>query len=165
MRQRLAGVVFGAIAICVGTVHAQEAAPAVRPEDPALREIIALGMARSATFRHLATWLDTSDLVVYVRFAPCAGKVPACLLWASESGATRRLLVKLDRVDRSVSELAALLAHELQHAHEVAAEPDIRDAASFRNAFASRGSKNAAGFETAAAAAAGRRVSAELARR
>ena len=166
MRQRLVGMLLVAIAAAgAGTVNAQGAAPAVRPEEPALRELIAIGMARSATFRDLVTRLDASDVVVYVRFAPCVGNVAACLLWASESGGSRRLVVKLDRVGRSPNELTALLAHELQHANEVASAPEIRDPASFRKSFASRGSTNADGFETEQARAVARRVSVELAQK
>lgn len=165
MRQGLAGVVFAAIAACAGTANAQGNPPAVRPEHPAVRELIALGMARSATFRELTARLDTSDVVVYVRFSPCVGNVAACLLWASESGGVRRLVIKLDRVGRSPNELTALLAHELQHANEVASAPEIRDPVSFRKSFNSRGSTNADGFETEQARAVGRRVSVELAQK
>ena len=165
MWQGLAGVVFTAIAACAGTANAQGNPPAVRPENPAVRELIALGMARSATFRELTARLDTSDVVVYVRFSPCVGNVAACLLWASESGGVRRLVIKLNRVGRSPKELTALLAHELQHANEVASTPEIRDLDSFRKSFASRGSTNADGFETEQARAVGRRVSVELAQK
>ena len=166
MRQGLVGLVLAAIAAAgAGSVNAQGGAPAVRPEEPAVRELIANGMARSATFRDLATRLDQSDVVVYVRFAPCVGKVAACLLWASESAGARRLVIKLDRAGRSPNELTALLAHELQHANEVASAPEIRDLASFRKSFAARGSKNADGFETEQARDVGRRVSLELAAR
>lgn len=165
MRQGLVGLVLVAIATAsAGTVNAQGGAPAVRPEKPAVRELIVNGMTRSATFRDLATRLDTSDVVVYVRFAPCIGNVAACLLWASESGGSRRLVIKLDRAGRSPNELTALLAHELQHANEVASAPEIRDVVSFRKSFASRGSTNADGFETEQARKIGKMVALELAR-
>lgn len=164
MWQELVGLVLAAIAVAgAGSINAQGGAPAVRPEEPAIRELMANGMTRSATFRDLATRLDTSDVVVYVRFAPCVGKVAACLLWASESDGVRRLVIKLNRAGRSPNELTALLAHELQHANEVASAPEIKDLASFRKSFASRGSTNADGFETDQARDVGRRVSVELA--
>jgi hypothetical protein len=47
----------------------------------------------------------------------------------------------------------------------VAAAPEIRDLASFRKSFASRGSSNADGFETERAKDVGRRVSVELAQK
>ena len=165
MRQQLAGVAFAAIAASAVNLHAQSMAPAVRAEGPAVRDVIVGGMTRSATFRDLASRLDSSDVVVYVRFSPCVGNVAACLLWASESSGIRRLVIKLDRAGRSPTELIALLGHELQHANEVASAPEIRDLASFRKSFAARGAKNTHGFETEQARVVGRRVSLELAER
>ena len=166
MRQRLVGLVFAAITMAAsGTVNAQGRAPSVRPEEPAVRELITNGMTRSTTFRDLSARLDQSDVVVYVRFAPCSGNVAACLQWASESGGSRLLVIKLDRFGRSPNELTALLAHELQHANEVASAPEIRDLESFRKSFAERGSSNADGFETERAKDVGRRVSVELAQK
>jgi hypothetical protein len=55
-----------------------------------------------------------------------------------------------------------LLAHELQHANEVASAPEIRDLASFGKLFASRGWKHGDGFETEQARTITRRVVAEL---
>ena len=63
---------------------------------------------------------------------------------------------------RSPNELTALLAHELQHALEVADAPEIRDLSSFQNAFAKHGWKAADGFETAQAREITKRVAAEL---
>ena len=164
MWQPLIGLAIAAGAVCASSVTAPEDPPkAVRPEDPGIRQLIADGMTRSATFRDLATRLDSSDVVVYVRFAPCIGNVPACLLWASESGGIRRLVIKLERVGHSPNEVIALLAHELQHANEVASSSEIRDLASFRTSFATRGSRNADGYETEEAQTVGRRVSVELA--
>lgn len=146
-----------------GTVSAVGGTPAVRPEDAGLRALIATGMERSVTFRELNARLDTEDVVVYVRSSPCTGGVPACLVWATASAGPRRLLIKLDRFGRSPDELTALLAHELQHANEVASAKDIIDLVSFQKAFASRGWKHGAGYETEEAAKITRRVAAELA--
>ena len=54
---------------------------------------------------------------------------------ASARSGSRRLLVNLDRFGKSESELVGLLAHELQHANEVAFAPEVRDAASFQEFF------------------------------
>ena len=89
MRQGIVGVVLAAIAAMGGvTANAQGESPAVRPEDAAIRALIASGMERSATFRDLKTRLDSADVIVYVRFSRCAGGVAACLAWAS-AGAGR----------------------------------------------------------------------------
>ena len=164
MRQGLVGVVLAAIAATGGvTANAQGESPAVRPEDAAIRALIASGMERSATFRDLKTRLDSADVIVYVRFSRCAGGVAACLDWASATADPHRLLlIKLDRFGRSPDELTALLAHELQHANEVASAPEITDLASFAKSFASRGWKHRDGFETEEARTISRRVAAEL---
>jgi hypothetical protein len=145
--------------------NAQTRSPGIRPEDAAIGALIDRGMERSATFRDLNTGLDTADVVVYVKFSPCAGGVPACLVWVSGGTDARRLLIKMDRFGRSPDELMALLAHELQHANEVASDSAITDLASFQKSFAARGWKHAAGFETEEAARMAKRVAAELSRR
>ena len=164
MRQAIVGAVVAAIAVTGGvTTHAQsESSSAVRPEDPSIRALIARGMERSATFRGLNTRLDASDVVVYVRYPRCREGVGACLAWLSAGSGARRLLITLDRFVRSPDELTALLAHELQHANEVASAPEITDLGSFRKAFASLGWKDGAGFETEQARIITRRVAAEL---
>jgi len=162
MQQRTAALVLVAMVAGGGTLNALGASPAVRPEDAAIRALIASGIERSVTFRDLNTRLDNGDVTVYVRFSPCTG-VPACLVWAGSGAGSRRLLVKLDRFGRSPDELTALLAHELQHANEVASAPDVIDLRSFQKAFASRGWKHGAGFETEEATRVTKKVAAELA--
>jgi len=141
---------------------AQDVSRALRPESAAVRALMADGMARSNTFRGLTGRLLETDVIVYVRFSPCPGNVPGCLFWASAAPGLRRVLVKLDPFGRSPNELTALLAHELQHALEVADEPEIRDLASFEKAFAGLGWKGSHGFETARAREITRRVATEL---
>ncbi len=146
-----------------GALNAQRASPAVRPEDALIRALIAGGIERSGTFRDLSTRLESGDVTVYVRFSSCAGGVPACLVWAGGAAGPRRVLIKLDKFGPSPDQLTALLAHELQHANEVASATDITDAASFRKAFASRGWQHRIGFETEEATRITRKVAAELA--
>ena len=163
MRQRLAVMVLTAIAATDGvTAHAQSGSSAVRPEDAGIQVLVARGLERSATFRQLHTRLDASDVIVYVRFSRCPDGVPACLAWVSAGADVRRLLIVLDQFGRSPDDLTALLAHELQHANEVASTPGITDRDSFRKAFASLGWKHGDGFETEEAKIITRRVAAEL---
>jgi hypothetical protein len=166
MRQEVVGVVLAAIA-AAGEVPmaAQEASRALRPESAAVRALMTRGMERSSTFRDLAGRLSGADVIIYVRFSRCPGDVPGCLSWASATPGIRRVLIKLDQFGRSPNELTALLAHELQHALEVAEAPEIRDLPSFQKAFAERGWKGARGFETAQARDVTRRVAAELGQR
>ncbi len=163
MRQRLVGMAVAAVTAMGGaTAHAQGGSAAVRPEDAAVRALITNGMKRSATFHDLNTRLDDTNVVVYVRFSRCDGGVAACLVWVSGGAGPRRLLIKLDHVRRHPDDLTVLLAHELQHAYEVAAAPEVRDMASFQSSFASRGWKHEAGFETEAARKVAATVAAEL---
>jgi len=145
-------------------VTAQPQSPRVRAEGAAVRALIERGMERSATFRSLNSQLEDADVIIYVRFSRCSAGVPACLLWVSTDTDTRRLLIKIDRFGRSPDELTTLMAHELQHANEVASDSEITDLASFQNSFASRGWKHAAGFETEEAGKISRRVAAEVSR-
>ena len=166
MWRRMVSVLLLAIVTTGGRmVSAQNASPRIRPEDAAIRALIERGIERSATFRELNMELDDANVVVYVKFSPCSGGVAACLVWASADPDARRLLIKIDRFGRSPDELTALLAHELQHAHEVAADAKITDVASFEKSFALRGWKHPAGFETEEAGRISKRVATELSRR
>jgi hypothetical protein len=163
MRHRLVGTALAVIAAAGGSVgHAQNRSAAVRPVDAAVRALVARGTQRSTTLRDLSTRLDDTDVVVYVRFSRCNGSVAACLLWVSGDAGSRRLLIRLDNFGHPPDELTALLAHELQHAQEVATAPEIRDERSFQRSFASRGWKHGAGFETEAARTVAAVVTAEL---
>jgi hypothetical protein len=166
MWRRLVGVsLLTIIATGEGIINAQSESPRVRPESAGTRALIDRGLERSGTFRELNTRLQNTNVIVYVRFSSCSQGVPSCLLWASADTGGRRLLVKLDRFGRSPDELTALLAHEFQHANEVAADLAITDPVSFENSFASRGRKHTAGFETAEAGEILRKVTAELSHR
>ena len=166
MKQGVAGVVLAVFATASGvSVLAQKAPGAIRPEDPLIRGLVERGIERSETFRNLVGGLDKSDVVVYVRFSPCRSGAPACLMWASAGPGIRRLLVKIDpfaRRGRSDKDLMALLAHELQHASEVASAPGITGVASFREWFASHSRRGSPGLETDQAVEVQRKVMAEL---
>ena len=166
MWQGVVGVVLMTIVSAGGrTVNAQTGSPRVRPEDTAIRALIDRGIEQSATFRDLINRLEKANVIVYVRFARCSVGVPACLLWASTGADARRLLIKIDRHSRSPDELTALLAHELQHANEVASDSKITDLVSFQQLFALRGWRHAGGFETEEAGRISRVVAGELSRR
>src|SRR5262245_53510518 len=118
MWQAMVGVVIVTAMTAGGReLNAQSGTPRIRPEDAAVRALIDRAMERSATFRELHHGLDLGNVNVYVRFARCSAGVPACLVWASTDARARRLLITLDRFGRSLDELTALLAHELQHAN------------------------------------------------
>ena len=164
MWQGIVGAALVTIVAVGGSEASAQTGPRIRPEGDAVRALIDSGKERSATFRDLNTGLDKASIVVYVRFSPCPGGVPACLNWASQGIDGPRLLIKVDRFGHSPDELTALLAHELQHATEVASDSAITDLASFQKSFATRGWKHVAGLETGEAIAIAKKVAAELTR-
>jgi len=108
----------------------------VRSADVRGQILIEKGVARSATFRHLLDRLDLSDVIVYV--APkytrpgLNGYLPHRMTVA---GSFRYLYVMVDLLgadDRVIS----VIAHELQHAVEVADAPEVRNDRSLTRLFA-----------------------------
>jgi hypothetical protein len=97
----------------------------VRSEDRQIRALIEQGQARSATFKRLVADLNDSDVVVHV----LAGRLPDGLrgqlrhtVFAVEG--LRYLFITVDP-RASAPLVIALIAHELQHALEVARAPEV----------------------------------------
>lgn len=102
----------------------------VRSTEPKINALINAGLARSSTFRSLVETLDRSDVIVYVdqkltRNA-LGGYFPHNVVVA---GGVRYLRIAIE-IHGAERHLVSLLAHELQHAVEVAADPDVRDSES-----------------------------------
>ena len=127
--------------------------------------ILARGMARSTTFGRLMTDIDNTDVIVYVEFSSKLRQtVAGRLLFAGTTReGTRYLRVQLSP-DMTISQHVAVLAHELQHALEVARAPEVRDQTSFARLYDRIGSgKNEElYYETKAAREIGRRVLIEV---
>jgi hypothetical protein len=96
----------------------------VRGADAKARLLLQEGAARSATFRTLLEALEPSDVIVYVETG--ALDRPGQLLFVT-AGPDYRFLRIAIRVPGRDAELIAWLAHELQHAVEIAAARDVRD--------------------------------------
>jgi hypothetical protein len=139
----------------------------VRTNDPDVRDLIAGGVQRSSIFRDLVARLGVSDVIVYIE-NDCS--MPAFLFgrtnFMSSGGGMRYVMIGIAcaRVDR---ERVAILAHELQHAIEIAGSPSIVDqdslAAQYRRiGFMSDGFTPGKGYDTRAAIDTGRRVWLEL---
>ena len=87
------------------------------------------------------------------------------LVYLSNEGATRYLLVRIDPWRAPMSERIALLGHELQHALEVAASPEVREEGGLETLYRRIGWEGMRGqFETKAAQVMGNRVRAQLSR-
>ena len=121
----------------------QESVPLhVRTADSKVLALIDAGISGSATFRGLIATLNESDVIVYI--APkltrdALGGYLAHNIVAQ--GEHRYLRIAVD-IAGTKHRLVSLLAHELQHAVEVAQAPDARDAHSLERLF----SRLAVGF-------------------
>jgi hypothetical protein len=97
----------------------------VRSTDPRVQEWIRIGAAESQTFRSLLKLLAESDLIVHVQSVErlmTAGQT----YFVTSTATTRYVRIEV-AVRGNVSEMIALIGHELQHAVEIAQEPRIRD--------------------------------------
>src|SRR5262245_9699460 len=173
-RKRFARVALRAGLVCVSvlsasTVYGVEAA-GVRSTDATLTALIKEGAARSASFERLLERVDSLNGIVYVEFGHCAfGHLNGCLLpfiVPASGGRYLRILVTPDPTRTSHDGLIALIAHELQHALEVLAHPEVVDVESMLAMYARIGRplSGRGGYETSAAHAAQEAVSSELAR-
>ena len=141
--------------------------PHVRIAEPRLRQLFAIGMSGSPTFRSLVERLEQSDVVVYLQtdvYGPWS--VAGRLSFLSVVAGTRYLVVRLTPL-RSPAQQLAMIGHELQHAVEVAERPQIVDAESMYREYLEFGYLNGASapgiaVDTEAAMEAGVRISDEL---
>lgn len=138
--------------------------PRVRAVTPKMQKLIAEGVRRSNTFRHLIEAVDKSDLVVYLE---ATNKLPVGLdgrlTFLTSAGGVRYLHVQITS-SLGLAELIAIAGHELQHALEVAAHPEVRDGAALAKLYERIGIPGIVKdrYDTNAAQSTGKRVRAEL---
>lgn len=145
--------------------------PHLRPLTDTAKEVIKRGLAESATFRDLVQRLDRSDVIVYVEedvYQPKA--LAGRLSFLTTGGGFRYVRVWLQWRSYDIQQVATL-AHELQHALEIAERPEVVDQESLGRAFEHLGHQRRAAYgpsgmyDTAAAVEAGDRVWREIAGR
>jgi hypothetical protein len=128
----------------------------VRPLDRWAEETLDRGLERSALIRSLVDLLEQSDLIVHVQTVTTLPPGTAGQLrFSGDVGLCRYARVQLQR-SLPPDERAAILAHELQHALEVAQSP-VRDHDALRELYERIG-RHAGGasiFDTTAARVAG----------
>jgi hypothetical protein len=142
--------------------------PRIRTTDRRVHALIDAGVRHSATFRDLVDRLERSDVVVYVRCGrdPDA-RVAGRLTFVSAAGGLRYVVVRIVPSGARAHQIA-VLAHELQHAVEIADTPAIVDSASLAREYLRMGHVNrhsttpGIAFDTVAAIDAGRRVLGEI---
>lgn len=136
--------------------------PRVRATDARLAELLEAGIARSQTLRELVDTLRRSDVIVYITLQTPARSVVYGELHFLASGAGVRYLRIAVQQDLSRSQVTAMMAHELQHAAEVAAAPEVVDGESMAALYDSIGYRLGSSRETADALLAADRVLHEL---
>lgn len=103
--------------------------PHVRTISPLAQRLVADATERSPAFKALVDAVNASDVVVYVSLdMRLSERVRGQLQFIGSAGGRRYLDVRVARhLDRRI-EMAAL-AHELQHAVEIAGAPEVVDSA------------------------------------
>ena len=140
--------------------------PHIRGSDPQMRALIEAAAETSATVRALIERITASDVVVFVACERAPNvRGPGRLNFMAASGGIRYVVIRLKPTRLAAA--IAMLAHELQHAAEIAATPSIVDEASLAREYArigyrSHGSHPGLAFDTKAAVDMGRRVAEEL---
>lgn len=139
----------------------------VRPLDSVAEAALAQGLVESGVFRRLVDEIEASDLIVHIvaSFALPRGAIGTTRLSAvADQHRYVRIVVE---ADLSPEDRTAILAHELQHACEIARSParTNREVRALYLTIGQRVSMTEEAFETEAAIEAGVQVRADLHRR
>lgn len=134
----------------------------VRPADDYVSDLIASGCRKSPTLRQIVDDLAASDLIVYVQRVhhlpqPDLGAVQLI----GSFGGQRYVRVSVLGVP-DPRRFLATVAHELQHALEIAGHPEVVDDESMEALYRRIGRPSCNGYETDAARSAGETVEREL---
>ena len=159
--------VFLAVTLHAPHAFAHEAfAPHIRSDEPDLLDALTTGAGLSPTLRALVDRLDSSDVVVYLRFGRSSSPTMAGHLSFITAAAGRRYLqVTIDRRPMGCRRIA-ILGHELQHAVEIAASPAVTGEPSLAELYRRIGFRSGGAypecFDSAGAILAGRSVEKEV---
>jgi hypothetical protein len=137
-----------------------------RPLTRGATSLLAAASERSSVVRSLLEGLEQTDTVVYVTdsMAGYEDEPRAYLTFMTHAGGIRYLLVRIDSFPMLPVDRMAMLGHELQHAREVAAAPQVRDSAGMARLYRHIGFEYEGGrFESGQARDVGIRVRNQLA--
>lgn len=140
----------------------------VRSEEAVVRQVLAEGYARSQAFRTLIQTIERSNLLVYVIWTDRVSGVGGSLQVPGAANGQRVVFILINR-EVVFAQLIPMIAHELQHAVEIANAPEVVDRASLVRHYKRIGEHVrlplqpfSPTFDTAAARAVGRAVLSEL---
>ena len=155
-----------------------EAAPAETPSLPRWTRTRPLGSGaitllataadRSPIIANLLEDIEQTDLVVYVSdsMPGFSARPKSHMVFLSGASGARYLLIRVDPWRLSPSECIAALGHELHHALEIAAAPEVMDAAGMEQLYRRIGWESEIGrFESSGARDTGQRVWKQLTQR
>ena len=136
----------------------------VRSEDTSIRQAIADGYGRSQEFRRLVDAIDRSDLLLYVSWNNQLSPHLGGTLHVRGKANGQRIVSILISREVAFAYLIPMMAHELQHAVEVADAPSVVDQKSLFTHYQDIGTpgRRPRTFDTAAARAVEVVVSKEL---
>jgi hypothetical protein len=142
----------------------------VRSQDSILGAALSDGLRQSEVIRRLVAVIDASDVIVYLARGDCPRPAVACLMVTSHGPDVRHVRINF-RLPIGLGQpggwhkddLSVAIAHELQHAVEIAGWPDVVDGKTMQAAYARRGlDRGGKHLDTDAAIKAGEDRRAEL---
>lgn len=167
-RPAIAGAaLLGALVAPVPELQDVEAAAIdrVRTTNTRIHQALRQGLARSPTFRAMVEALQQSDVILHIDPGECScGNTRSCVTFVAAPGQVRylRATVSLRQIDH---ELIAHVGHELFHATEIAAAPQVVSRHTLRDFYQQRGRRTCGlpcGYETEAAVRVHDRLRVEL---
>ena len=139
--------------------------PRLRPQSAYIAGLLKAGTARSATMRSLVDRIEASNVIVYIAVNPLLkSHLSGGLTFMTQAGGFRFVRASISR-DLTPDQMIATLAHELQHAAEVAEDASVISEATLVAMYRRIGLPSRAtgpGFETVAAQEMGYQVRREL---
>lgn len=137
--------------------------PHVRTSSAFLSSLISDAREHSPTFLRLADSLESSDLIVYLEAAPhMEARFRGRMHFMGASSGYRYFRIQI-RTAMSRYDVVASIAHEMQHANEIASHPEVVSEDGLAALYRQIGDEHDwCLFETNAAQQAGRAVRAEI---
>jgi hypothetical protein len=132
--------------LAIIVVASMVASSNVRSTDPVIGAALTEGVLGSDVIRRLVEVIDASDVIVYLARGDCPRPAVACLMMGGSGSGVRYVRINFQlpiglgkKGGWHRDELSVMIAHELQHAAEVAQWPDVVDNATLEAAYARRG--------------------------
>ena len=120
--------------------------PHVRATDPVIAAVLATSLDESAVVQKFVGVIEGSNLLVYLSRGDCPRPATACLMMAGGGPEVRYVRINFtlpSGLGRARAwfrdELSISIAHELQHAAEIAEWPEVTDGPSLQAAYLNRG--------------------------